>query len=370
MHILLLPSWYPTETDDVGGSFFREQGQALARYGHRVSVFARHKADIRGYEVKKAGEGSFTEYHIHYHLLRLPVTFLYVVWIMVRLMRTELRRDRPDIIHVHSVAAVKYARVLRLLFGIPYVVTEHSSRVKRKMGPREIRRLRRFYDSAEAVIAVSEGLKEHMHALTTRKILVIPNMVDPRFLDAPLRSPAADRFRYVFVGGLNAAKGLDNLLTAFAEIHGRDRDTELVLCGDGEERENLLRRIGELSLSDSVLLRGQVSRERCAQEILDGHALVLPSRTETFGVVCAEALACGRPIVMTKTDAWRSLVTPETGLAVEIGDVRGLANAMESLRRQYDFYHPETIRAYCRERFSPETVCRRVTRVYEDVLGR
>ena len=63
-------------------------------------------------------------------------------------------------------------------------------------------------------------------------------------------------------------------------------------------------------------------------------------------------------------------MTPETGLAVEIGDVRGLADAMESLRRQYDFYHPETIRAYCRERFSPETVCRRVTRVYEDVLGR
>ena len=370
MHILLLPAWYPTETDDVGGSFFREQGQALARYGHRVSVFARHKADVRRYEVKKTGEGSFTEYHIRYRPLRLPVNFLYVVRIMVRLMRTELRHDRPDIIHVHSVAAVRYARALKLLYGIPYVVTEHSSRVKRSMGPREIRSLRQDYDSAAAVIAVSEGLKEHMKVLTSREIRVIPNMVDPRFLDFPLCAPPPGRFRFVFVGGVTEAKGVPELIEAFSLVHEKDGDTELVLCGDGEARESVLSDVASRGLADCVFLRGQVSRERCAEEIRSAHALVLPSHTETFGVVCAEALGCGRPIITTKTDAWQTLVTPETGLAVEIGDVRALADAMEQIRSRRDLYDPEIIRGYCRDRFSPEAVCRRLTGLYENVLGR
>ena len=58
MHVLFLPSWYPAEDDPIRGSFFREQAQALARSGHRVSVFARHQADIRGYEVKRQRTGA------------------------------------------------------------------------------------------------------------------------------------------------------------------------------------------------------------------------------------------------------------------------------------------------------------------------
>ena len=370
MHVLILPSWYPTETDPVGGSFFREQGQALARSGHRVSVFARHQADIRGYQVKKTEDGSFTEYHIHYHVLRLPVTFLYVLFIMCRLIRTEFRNDRPDIVHVQSCGAGIYARALKRLFGIPYVLTEHTSRIKRPLPAKEAARIRRSYNSASALIAVSQGLEEHMRRFTDCEIRVIPNMVDPRFLETPLRDPSAGRFRYVFVGNLSEAKGVYELLDAFTSLREADRETELVLCGDGEAREELFRRVWERGLSDSVFLRGQVSRERCLQEIMDACVLVLPSRSETFGVVCVEALACGRPIVTTKTDAWQSLVTPATGLAVDIADPDGLREAMERVRRDYGLYDAETIRDYCRDRFSPEIVCRRITRIYEDVLGR
>ena len=370
MHVLFLPSWYPAEDDPIRGSFFREQAQALARSGHRVSVFARHQADVRGYEVKKTEDGGLTEYHIRYHVLRLPVNFLYVLFIMCRLIRKEFRNDRPDIIHVQSYGAGIYARALKRLFGIPFVLTEHTSRIKRTLPAAEEARIRRCCRSASALIAVSQGLAEHMRRFTDREIRVIPNMVDPRFLDTPLRDPAEGRFRYVFVGNLSEAKGVFELLDAFTSLRVAERETELVFCGDGDAREEILRRIRERGLSDSVFLRGQVSREQCAREIMDACVLVLPSRSETFGVVCAEALACGRPIVTTKTDAWPSMVTPATGLAVEIGDPDGLRDAMERVCREYGLYDAETIRAYCRDRFSPGTVCRRITRVYEEALGR
>ncbi len=369
MHVLILPSWYPTETDPVGGSFFREQGQALARFGHRVSVFARHQADIRGHDVKKVEDGSFTEYHIHYRVLRLPVTFLYVLFLMCRLFRTEFREDRPDIIHVHSYGAAVYARALKRLFGVPYVLTEHTSRIKRPLPAAEEARIRRGYNGAAALIAVSHGLAGHMRRFTAQEIRVIPNMVDPRFLDAPLRPPAPGRFRYVFVGGISNAKGVDILLEAFRAVHGRDADTELIFCGEGDDLGSLSRRTAELGLEDCVFLRGRVSREQCAEEIRDAGVLVLPSRSESFGVVCIEALACGRPIITTRTDAWPALVAPETGLAVDIGDEDALTSAMEQIREKHDFYDPETIRAFCRARFAPDAVCRQITKVYGDVIS-
>ena len=99
-------------------------------------------------------------------------------------------------------------------------------------------------------------------------------------------------------------------------------------------------------------------------------AFVLPSRTETFGVVYVEAMACGLPIVMTKTNAWEMLALPETGLAVEIEDVPALTDAMARIVDRYGEYDAERIAALCRESFSEKAVTDRLTALYERVLER
>ena len=73
---------------------------------------------------------------------------------------------------------------------------------------------------------------------------------------------------------------------------------------------------------------------------------------------------------MTKTNAWELLVLPETGLAVDIDDESGLADAMCSVAENYDAYDPERIRRSCIDRFSDRAVAERLTEIYRGVLRR
>ena len=62
MHILVLPSWYPTKEDPVKGSFFAEQAAALARFGHTVTVMAVYNDGMSGVQTEKCTDGNLTEY--------------------------------------------------------------------------------------------------------------------------------------------------------------------------------------------------------------------------------------------------------------------------------------------------------------------
>ena len=75
MHILVLPSWYPTKEDPVKGSFFAEQAAALARFGHTVTVMAVYNDGMSGVQTEKCTDGNLTEYLIHVKPLRFHLTY-------------------------------------------------------------------------------------------------------------------------------------------------------------------------------------------------------------------------------------------------------------------------------------------------------
>ena len=82
-----------------------------------------------------------------------------------------------------------------------------------------------------------------------------------------------------------------------------------------------------------------------------------------------EAMGCGLPIIMSRTGAWRTLVRPETGLAVEVEDTAGLTAAMDAMIRTYDSYDPAAIAGFCEERFSESAISRRLTEVFDTVIN-
>ena len=73
MHILILPSWYPSEKKPLSGSFFAEQAAALARFGHTVAVMAVYNDGERGVQTEKRTSGNLTEYLIHVKPVRFSV---------------------------------------------------------------------------------------------------------------------------------------------------------------------------------------------------------------------------------------------------------------------------------------------------------
>ena len=371
MHILVLPSWYPSEDDPIRGAFFAEQAQALARYGHKVSVIPLH-ADARGKtRVERRGGGNFTEFIVHYGKLRFHLTFVRSLGALRRIFREYFKNDRPDIIHVHSFQVIRYARALKALYGIPYVVTEHVSWFERGMiSENRLRSISADYAGAAAVIAVGAGLKEQIQPLTPSEVMVVPNLVSQRFFEGELHAPAGETFDFISVGNLDKNKGMDVVITAFSYAAAVCPRIRLTICGKGTEYEALRRQAEELGISDKVTFTGQISREEVAGRMRASQAFVLASRVETFGVVFVEAMACGLPIAMTETGAWRELITPRTGLVAPVDDAHALSGAMVRLAEHSEDYDSREIREYCREKFSEESVCRRLTEIYERVLER
>ena len=371
MHVLILPSWYPTESDPVRGCFFREQAEALAQSGLRVSVFPYYADLPRGVRTDRADRGErMTEYAIHYAPLPMHLTYFRLLGAMAGLLRSMPAGDRPDVIHVHSFQAARYALGLKKLFGLPVVITEHATWFERGLlSEKTLAAVRRSYAGADAMIAVSSGLREVIAPYYPGEITVIPNMVSELFFARERRPIPPTPFRFAAVGSMQQKKGIDLLLKAFAGAAETGADVRLTVCGGGEELETYRKLAENLALGDRVAFTGQISREECARVLSESHAFVLPSRTETFGVVYAEAMACGLPIIMTKTNAWRELVTEKTGLAVEIEDVPGLRDAMLALIKNYETYDAGEIRAFCRERYSGESVCARLKEIYDSAAS-
>jgi glycosyltransferase involved in cell wall biosynthesis len=284
-----------------------------------------------------------------------------------------------DLIHVHSYAVSIYARVIKFFLKIPYVITEHSSIFARTELSKKSRALIRFgYRGAAEVIAVSDGLAKRIQPFCKTAVKVIPNMVSDSFFEDDPSTPDAfsatgassgvgRAFSFLSVAFLHRNKGLDILLAAFAELSASDYDIQLAIGGDGEEYESLLALSQSLGVAQCVHFYGALSREAVKQRLRECDCFVLPSRTESFGIVYVEALALGKPIIMAATDAAATIVNVENGLIVPVEDSHALCRAMEAMLLDYGRYDKEIIVTDCKDRFSEAAVCDQIIRLYQQV---
>ena len=175
--------------------------------------------------------------------------------------------------------------------------------------------------------------KEKQDLLTvfpTASIIIIPNGIDledfkliPSVKDRSFYKKYTDgkTFKNVIVsmGRLHQVKGFDILINAFAEIIKLKPDAVLLIAGeDYGEKYNLLNLIDNLGLNGKVFLTGQINdTEEKINFLANADVFALGSHNENFGIVYAEALASGTPIVASKNTPWQIAETYNCGKWVE-----------------------------------------------------
>jgi glycosyltransferase involved in cell wall biosynthesis len=133
---------------------------------------------------------------------------------------------------------------------------------------------------------------------------------------------------FVFVGRLTEQKALPVALAALAEVQA----AQLLLVGDGPERESLQRRVGELGLDDRVRFLGSLPRGEVLRQLAGARAAVLSSAWENLPHAAVEALSVGTPVVSTAVGGVPEVVHDgENGLLVPAGDVQALAAALRRM---------------------------------------
>ena len=380
MHVMFIPSWYDNNRNKVHGSFFREQATKLQESGVKVTVAYNEiwPLTLMGKVKEKSGlyfnieKGLRTYRYKNYNFVpKHPLMFNIFDKRMEKLYKEVVKKEgKVDVIHAQSSlwGGISAAYVAKK-YNIPLVITEHSS-VKRGQYVREsyYKRIVNSYKSADAIIAVGNGLKKEIEELTNRKdIKVIGNLVDLSLFDIRNIKKESDEFIFFSVAFLEGEKGFDPLIKAFSKKFKNER-ARLVIGGDGSQREWLEGIAKSEGIENQVTFTGALSREEVAGWMNKCDAFVLPSRYETFGVVYIEALASGKPVIGTFNGGAEDIVNQEIGILVEIDNERELSDAMEYIRKNNKEYNPEKLRNYCTEKFSANVIIKKIINVYNEVI--
>lgn len=188
------------------------------------------------------------------------------------------------------------------------------------------------YRMADHVIAVSSDTKQSLvrhYGIDEKKISVIENSIDTTKWRE--KNPVKrDGSHIVFVGRLEPRKGVDTLLKAFVTLHQMMPTARLTLAGRNLMGDEIASFIDRHGLPSSVSLLGHVDEKTFDHLLSTGTILVVPSVLEGFGLIAAEGMCAGIPIIVSDAPGVSTLVRHErTGLIVETGNADQWAAAME-----------------------------------------
>lgn len=307
---------------------------AMHKQGVRVSIFIHEEED--GDLTGRSGDVRVVPLGVRHTLGALPA--------LVR----HLRAERPDVL----LSALPHNNIVAVLArmlagnGTRVVVTEHApvtelikqhSTLRYRVLPYLLPYL---YRRADAVISVSEGVRDDLHELLSKPVLnsdVIYNPVLPlgwaEMSKEPIDAWFADEAHPVVlsVGRLSKEKSFPTLINAFAAVHRQHPHLRLAILGDGPEMETLAGLIKELGLESSARLPGFVANPYAYMS--RAKVFVLPSLFEGFGNVLVEAMACGTDVISSDCPVGprEILNSGAFGTLVPPADVGALADALANV---------------------------------------
>jgi glycosyltransferase involved in cell wall biosynthesis len=300
-------------------------------------------------------------------LLRLPVA----TWQVIR----AVRQFRPALLHSHSRQMGVYARLVQVLFGLPFVSTVHTQVPSRN-------RLWSVTDFLGAVVVAVSGeiqaiLIRDYGVKAGRVRVVAPGADSDHFRPASLEEREAARQHYgirpgqfalAFVGSMNSNKRPETLVEAAAELVGSGYDVVVLVAGQGPAEEMVRVKAATLGLADRVQLLGYQDTRRV---LWAADTLVLPSRQEGSPLVVVEAMLSGVAVVRTAESGADQQITPNvTGVVFAYGDHEGLARRVAALIDQPDDRNAIAASALddARTRFTSMRMARTIEEVYLTAL--
>jgi glycosyltransferase involved in cell wall biosynthesis len=333
MKILSIGGLVPWHPEAGGGQIIAyKTSEALARAGHDVHYVAIAPEDYQ----REVGWGQVT------FTPKKPSLPASIPWIF-QLARSG-RLDDCDIVHVHAGNetvgyCLAYALAKRMGLKPRLAMSIYAPRAH--AFPRSLGEVITAFacHSADLTFCLSEFSKRDIsraYHVPTSKLGVTYAGVDSAFTANTSRRDRPDNvpFSLLFCGRLNGPhgqKGVDVLLKSLPQVLSHYK-VVLNIIGTGSRLPQYQALAGELGIRGQVKFLGFVEHHEMPRHYQQADLFVLPSRRESFGLVLAEAMACGLPVVATTAGAIPEVVEDGlTGVLVPPGDPEALANAVRSL---------------------------------------
>lgn len=292
-----------------------------------------------------------------------------------RVVRETLDEFAPDLVHAHDPIVTSTSRWATMHTNAPVVATFHSyfapdslaGRCYTALAPLGVSVWRRLSQR----IAVSEAARVSVSSrMGDEPIRIVPNGTDVHVFARAVPAKLPKGRTMLFVGRLEPRKGFPVAVRAFARLAQEYSDLQLIVVGEGVEREAV--EVLPRALRSRVHLLGRVSDHVLPTYYAAADVFIAPSLgSESFGIVLVEAMAAGLPIVASDITGYREVVRDgREALLVPSGDPAALAKAVQHL-----FEHPEQARALSEagriraRRYDWDAILATLEGIYGEALG-
>lgn len=289
-----------------------------------------------------------------------------------------LRQERPDVVHIngiwmlHTWIAQREAqrmgiRTFVMPHGMlePWILARHRLRKQAALMLYQGRALRQ----ADGLVATAESEKAQLLRLGFNdEVSTIPNGIDARAIS--LRTDWGARGRVLFLSRIHPKKGIELLMKAATMMGDALRGCTITIAGEGDAAyvDGLKARAAASGLGGMFSFVGGVYGEDKWRLLREADVFVLPTLSENFGIVVAEALACGTPVITTKGAPWADLTARGCGWWID----RSAENLAAALKQALALTAAERERMgragrrLVEEKYSAEKMARSIYELYQN----
>ncbi len=393
MNIFIIPSWYPSASNPIYGTFNQEQVHILAKerpewsvgvstWGQGDDRFLLRAADWKSvpkvFKKYKEATNQILPNLSEYFSPAFTWTRKFKkgnIGGIIEANRNNLTRfidthGKPDVLSAQaSYPAGIIAQKLSEEFQIPYTITARMSPFPFKEfleGSDQLKTISSALQKAHVLIATSHSLKSRMKHFGLDPVEVVNNPIATDVF-VPKSKAESDKLTLLAVGRIEEQKGIDILLKAVSQLN--DRNFSLRIGGAGSLLKTYQELAFRLGVQEKVVWLGALNRSEVVAEMQACSFYVLSSRHETFGNVVVEAMACGKPVVATRCGGPEEIVSDQTGYLCEIA-AGALSCDIAKMITTYQSFDPGRIRSYVEDRFSPPKWANRLEEVFKLAISR
>ena len=394
-NLLVISDRYPHDKDTISSSFVKSQVDCMAKYFDKIYVIsltpnvpkclsAFSFMNPRWQRDAFASNYRYNNINVYFAKhFTLPFDFSRkrrgdTAFAMVdKIIKNE--QIEFSFIHAHFIYPSGYVGAkLKEKYSRPLIITGHGHDIYDMpfKSPEWMARIKKILDFSDHIITPSKSNYDKLMqiGIPSEKVSVIPNGYDSTIFKRPSVNDArrklnipADKRVILSVGNLEIEKGHMYLVEAMEIVSKRRTDIVCFIVGSGGKKKELIRLINRLEVNNFLKLVGSKPHDEIPMWMNACDVFVLPSLSESFGIVQIEAMACGKPVVATKNGGSEEIVIEDKlGILVEPKDPEGLLQAiLVALEVEWD---AEYIREYSKQ-FAWERIAEKIVKVYEEVLS-
>jgi len=378
--ILFLSSWYPNRLNPHLGNFVQRHADAVSKFNDVASLYVSSDPNLTkkfDIEIKRIND-VFT---VNVYYKKVKDIFIIGLWMKYFRLQKAYRagynevvkyfNSKPDVVHLNvAYPAGLFAMKLKKESGIPYVITEHSTKYHLTIDRPETYLTKKICNGAELICPVSEDLGKVMKTKGFAKNFeVVPNVVDINtFRIADKKQHPKTKIIHISTL-LEWQKNISGMLRIIKKLSETRTDFELNIISE-KDSTGAIALAKQLGLPNSIVqFYPDQPIEKVAEMLRGSDVLLLFSNFENSPCVIIEALASGVPVVSSNVGGISELINSKNGLLVNAKDEDALYEKLNTMLNEHKTFDKEEMRKNAIGKFSYDVVGKKFTDIYRRVLS-